>query len=153
MEMPYQYEATARRGGVSEEQRVLRPVLREAVSATPNRTHSEQSQMCVVCRRVSARLTLKVTASEKSLLQPPRLCLRCHHAVMQQRRMMRMRRSEFGTRNDQLTFKDGLIVPRSSELVGTTKYDQLVKSRRRAQKAARRAMEPSDRQLKIAANF
>jgi len=72
---------------------------------------------------------------------------------MQQRRMMRMRRSEFGTRNDQLTFEDGLIVPRSSELVGTTKYDQLVKSRRRAQKAARRAMEPSDRQLKIAANF
>jgi hypothetical protein len=151
--MAYQYEATARPVSVSEEQRVLRPVLREAVSTMPSRTRSEQSQMCVVCRRVSARLTLKVTASENSLLQPPRLCLRCHHAVMQQRRMMRVRRSGFGTRNDQLTFEDGLIVPRGSELAGAAKYDRLVKSRRRAQKAARRTIEPDDRGLKIAANF
>ncbi len=153
MEMPDQYEATARRGGVSEEQRLVRPVLSEVGSTISSRACSEQSQMCVVCRRVSARLTLKVTASANSPLQPPRLCLRCHHAVMQQRRMVQMRRSEFGTRNDQMTFEDGLIVPRASALVGATKYDQLAKSRRRAQKAARRAIEPSDRQLKVAANF
>ena len=64
-----------------------------------------------------------------------------------------MRRSGFGTRNAQLTFEDGLIVPRFSELAGAAKYDQLLKSRRRAQKAARRAIEPDDRELKIAANF
>jgi len=151
--MAYQYEATARPVNVSEEQRVLRPVLREAVSTMPSRASLEKSQICVVCRRVSARLTLKVTSPENSQVQPPRLCLRCHHAVMQQRKMIRMRRSGFGTRNAQLTFEDGLIVPRASELAGAAKYDQLLKSRRRAQKAARRAIEPDDRELKIAANF
>ncbi|MFL2434830.1 MAG: hypothetical protein ACJ0H0_08020 [Vicinamibacterales bacterium] len=151
--MPYQYEATARPVSVSEEQRVLRPVLREAVSTMPSRASLEKSQICVVCQRVSARLTLKVTSPENSQVQPPRLCLRCHHAVMQQRKMIRMRRSGFGTRNAQLTFEDGLIVPRVSELAGAAKYDQLLKSRRRAQKAARRAIEPDDRELKIAANF
>lgn len=151
--MPYQYEATAYPLGVSEEQRVLRPVLPEAVSTMPGSARPELSQMCVVCRRVPARLTLKVTSSENSQLQPPRLCLRCHHAVMQQRRMMRTRRSERRAKDPQLTFGNGLIVPRSSGLTGDSKYDRLVKARRRAQKAARCATESDAVELKCAVNF
>ena len=153
MEMPYQYEATAHPLDVSEEQRVLRPVLPEAVSTMPGSARLALSQMCVVCRRVPARLTLKVNSPENSQLQPPRLCLRCHHAVMQQRRMMRMRRSERRAKDPQLTFGNGLIVPRSSGLTGDSKYDRLVKARRRAQKAARFATEPDAVELKCAVNF
>ena len=151
--MPYQYEATARPLDVNEEQRVLRPVLPAVVSTMSNGERLEKSQMCNVCRRVPARLTLKVTSSENSQLQPPRLCLRCYHAVIQQQRMMRMRRNGFGARNAQLTFRDGLIVSRADELMGDTKYDQLVKSRRRAQKAALREIERDGTELKTAANF
>ena len=151
--MPYQYEATAHPLDVSEEQRVLRPVLPEAVSTMPGSARLALSQMCVVCRRVPARLTLKVTLPENSQLQPPRLCLRCHHAVMQQRRTMRMRRSERRAKDPQLTFGNGLIVPRSSGLTGDSKYDRLVKARRRAQKAARFATEPDAVELKCAVNF
>ncbi len=67
--------------------------------------------------------------------------------------MMRMRRNGFGARNAQLTFGDGLIVSRADELMGDTKYDQLVKSRRRAQKAALREIERDATELKTAANF
>jgi hypothetical protein len=147
--MSYQYEATALLLEHSDEQRRAPAVLPEAVS----RARPEPSQMCVVCRRVPARLTLKVTSSEDSQFRPPRLCLRCHHAVMQQRRMMRMRRSERRAKDPQLTFGNGLIVPRSSGLTGDSKYDRLVKARRRAQKAARFATDPDDVEVKCAVNF
>jgi len=147
--MSYQYEATALLLEHSDEQRRAPAVLPEAVS----RARPEPSQMCVVCRRVPARLTLKVTSSEDSQFRPPRLCLRCHHAVMQQRRMMRMRRSERRAKDPQLTFGNGLIVPRSSGLTGDRKYDRLVKARRRAQKAARFATDPDDVEVKCAVNF
>lgn len=147
--MSYQYEATALLLEHSDEQRRAPAVLPEAVS----RARPESSQMCVVCRRVPARLTLKVTPSEDSQFRPPRLCLRCHHAVLQQRRMMRTRRSERRAKDPQLTFGNGLIVPRSSGLTGDSKYDRLVKARRRAQKAARFATEPDDVELKCAVNF
>ena len=147
--MSYQYEATALLLEHSDEQRRAPAVLPEAVS----RARPESSQMCVVCRRVPARLTLKVTSSEDSQFRPPRLCLRCHHAVMQQRRMMRTRRSERRAKDPQLTFGNGLIVPRSSGLTGDSKYARLVKARRRAQKAARFATEPNDVEVKCAVNF
>ena len=151
--MSYQYEATALLLEPSNEQRRAPAVLPEAVSTLPSRARPESSQMCVVCRRVAARLTLKVTSSEDSQIRPPRLCLRCHHAVMQQRRMMRTRRSERRAKDPQLTFGNGLIVPRSSGLTGDSKYDRLVKARRRAQKAARFATEPDTVELKCAVNF
>ena len=151
--MSYQYEATALLLEHSDKQRMAPAVLPEAVSTLPSRARPESSQMCVVCRRVPARLTLKVTSSEDSQFRPPRLCLRCHHAVMQQRRMMRTRRSERRAKDPQLTFGNGLIVPRSSGLTGDSKYDRLVKARRRAQKAARFATEPDDVELKCAVNF
>ncbi len=151
--MSYQYEATALLLEHSDEQRMAPAVLPEAVSTLPSRARPESSQMCVVCRRVPARLTLKVTPSEDSQFRPPRLCLRCHHAVLQQRRMMRTRRSERRAKDPQLTFGNGLIVPRSSGLTGDSKYDRLVKARRRAQKAARCATEPADVELKCAVNF
>ena len=151
--MSHHYEATALLLEHSNEQRMVPAVLPEAVSTLPSRARPESSQMCVVCRRVPARLTLKVTPSEDSQIRPPRLCLRCHHAVMQQRRMMRTRRSEHRAKDPQLTFGNGLIVPRSSGVTGDSKYDRLVKARRRAQKAARCATEPADVELKCAVNF
>ncbi len=72
---------------------------------------------------------------------------------MQQRRMMRTRRSERRAKDPQLTFGNGLIVPRSSGLTGDSKYNRLVKARRRAQKAARFAIEPDDVELKGAVSF
>ena len=102
--------------------------------------------LCVVCGRVPAHLTI---ARDRGHL-PARLCLRCHHAVRQQRRMLRAsldagegrlagpEADSGGARR--FRGDTSLIVPRDTTLSPAGKYRQLTASRRRAQKAARQAL-------------
>ena len=91
------------------------------------------ARLCVVCGRVPAHLTIEREPGHRAA----RLCLRCHHAVMRQRRMARagLERTEPGRTNG-----GSLIVPRESGLTADAMHQQLSKSRRRAQKAARVAI-------------
>ena len=84
------------------------------------------ARLCVVCGRVRAHLTIERHPGHR----PARLCLRCHHAVMQQRRMARA-----GLRR-RVTSGTDLIVPRESDLPRGEKYRVLSRARRRAQEAA-----------------
>ncbi len=92
------------------------------------------ARLCVVCGRVPAHLTIEREPGQR----PARLCLRCHHAVMRQRRMARAG-LEPGQANG-----GGLIVPRESGLSADALYRRLSRSRRRAQKAARVAIEQAE---------
>ena len=86
-------------------------------------------RLCVVCGHRRACLTLARDGHA-----PARLCLRCHHAVMRQRR--------------RLHGDAGLVVPRGAGATNTAKYEALTHRRRRAQVAARRALEPVEAELK-----
>ena len=117
------------------------PVAKPVIAPRHGAAH-----LCVVCGRVPAHLTLKLmstsgNARRRRQQKPARLCLRCHHAVMQQRRMVRAQLTEGRSEPRRPSAGGGLIVPRSSTLTGDRKYRQLTKSRRRAQKAARAALE------------
>lgn len=90
------------------------------------------ARLCVVCGRVPAHLTIERASGRR----PARLCLRCHHAVMRQRRMARAGLEPAGA----VRPKGGLIVPRENTLSADALYRKLSTSRRRAQKAARVAM-------------
>lgn len=102
----------------------VRPVAKPRRGAT---------RLCAVCGRVPAHLTLEREPRHR----PARLCLRCHHAVMRQRRMARagLEPVERGA-----THGGGLIVPRKSGLSADALSRRLSRSRRRAQKAARVAL-------------
>ena len=125
-----------------------------AVSPTRGARVRGPKRLCVVCGRSVARLTLARSRGQA----PVRLCLRCHHGVMQQRKMLRAGlsfpaagsaashegvRSNAGQlgRQHHMAGQAGLIVPRASDLFGEAKYDTLTRHRRRAQVAARRALE------------
>lgn len=82
---------------------------------------------------------------------PAKLYLRCHHAVMRQRRMLHAglrvpRGRHLATPSSQRSRQDTasnttLIVSRESRLSRQAKYATLSRSRRRAQIAARRALD------------
>lgn len=91
------------------------------------------ARLCAVCGRVPAHLTLEREEGRR----PARLCLRCHHAVMRQRRMARAGLEPAGRGQ---TRGGGLIVPRQSGLSADALSRCLSRSRRRAQKAARVAL-------------
>ena len=90
------------------------------------------ARLCVVCGRVRGHLTME----RGSRRRPVRLCLRCHHAVMRQRRMAR---AGLAT-SEPSRVNGGLIVPRASGLSADALSRRLSRSRRRAQKAARVAI-------------
>ena len=111
--------------------------------------------LCVVCGRSRARLTLPRHHGQA----PVRLCLRCHHGVLQQRKMVRAGLAPTrvglastgaarapgaggtGGREHLVAGDAGLIVPREARLSADEKYAALTRHRRRAQVAARRALE------------
>jgi hypothetical protein len=111
--------------------------------------------LCVVCGRSRARLTLARNPGQA----PVRLCLRCHHSVLQQRKMVhaglaptrgdlastgQVRGPGAGTngeRKHRVAGDAGLIVPREARLSADERYAALTLHRRRAQVAARRALE------------
>ena len=116
----------------------------------------EHVPLCVVCGRSRARLTLARNHGQA----PVKLCLRCHHAVMRQRKMLRAGLLSTGNsvpasagpasrvgvggsgeRKHRVAGDAGLIVPRDGHLSGDAKYAVLTRHRRRAQVAARRALE------------
>ena len=97
------------------------------------------ARLCALCGRVPAHLTLERQHGRR----PARLCLRCHHAVMRQRRMVRAT-LDTSARPPVNDVDVRLIVPRDNGLSGDRKYRQLAQSRHRAQKAARRALELTD---------
>lgn len=90
------------------------------------------ARLCVVCGRMPAHLTIERASGQR----PARLCLRCHHAVMRQRRMARAGLDPAGAARPQ----GGLIVSRDNRLSADALYRKLSTSRRRAQKAARVAL-------------
>ena len=92
-----------------------------------------RARLCVVCGRVPAHLTIEHAAGRR----PARLCLRCHHAAMRQRRMARAGLEPVAAVRAK---GGGLIVPRESALSADARYGRLSRSRRRAQKAARLAV-------------
>ncbi len=126
---------------------------RKAPLARPRNRRS--ASLCVVCGRSRARLTLAGNPGQA----PVRLCLRCHHGVLQQRKMVRAglapTRTDLvstgparspgvggtGERQHRVAGDAGLIVPREAHLSGDEKYAALTHHRRRAQVAARRALE------------
>lgn len=112
-----------------------RPLVATAVTA-PRRG---PARLCIVCGRVPAHVTLQMAERPRGL-RAARLCLRCHHAVRQQRRMVRAQLDAASPRVLRAATV-GLIVPRSSPLEGDLKYRQLIRSRRHAQKMARRVLE------------
>lgn len=91
------------------------------------------ARLCAVCGRVPAHLTLKRESGHR----PARICLRCHHAVLRQRRLARAggEPAELGPAHG-----GGLIVPRKSGLSVDALSRRLSRSRVRAQKAARVAL-------------
>lgn len=117
----------------------------EAAPGAPPRPRPGPRPLCAVCGRVPAQLTLDLARRRL----PARVCLRCHHSVMRQRRMLRATLGGHGHDHDKATGPvrvegvgaTGLIVPRQSGLSGDRKYRRLAQSRRRAQKAARHALE------------
>ena len=90
-------------------------------------------RLCEMCGRVEAHLTIPAAHGR----QPAVVCLRCHHAVRQQRRMLRaaMARSLAPA-----TAPGGLIVEKESSLPADRKYRELEHRRHRAQVAARKAL-------------
>ncbi len=102
--------------------------------------------LCVVCWRHRARLRLAPPHGHA----PVKLCLRCHHAVMQQRKMLRVDLPVADqtslvsvprlARAHHFSGDVGLIVPPGKPLSAKTKHDALNHRRRRAQVAARRAL-------------
>ena len=97
--------------------------------------------LCRFCARAPARLSL--TRSKGSHVE---LCLRCHHSVMKQRQPpkialpSRPSRPSLSSRLSRSS-PPALIIPRGAGLPDTAKYAELTHRRRRAQVAARRALE------------
>ena len=106
--------------------------------------------LCVVCWRHRAHLRLVPQHGHA----PVKLCLRCHHAVMQQRKMLRVDLPAADqtslvsvprlARAHHFSGNVGLIVPPGKPLSAETKHDALNHRRRRAQVAARRALDLLD---------
>ncbi len=94
--------------------------------------------LCRFCARAPARLSL--TRSKGS---PVELCLRCHHAVMKQRQPPKIALPSRPSLSSRLSRSSppALIIPRGAGLPDTAKYAELTHRRRRAQVAARRALE------------
>ena len=93
------------------------------------------SVLCAVCGRGRARLTL----SRPGGRVPVRLCLACHHSVMKQRKALRQRLAP--VEQPRPGRAADLIIPREARLTGPAKYETLHHRRRRAQVAARRALD------------
>lgn len=101
------------------------------LAVTPvTKPRRRSARLCAVCGRVPARLTIERQRGKR----PERLCLRCHNAVLRQRRSERGGPDPAGRANG------GLIVPRASGLSAEAVSRRLSRSRRRAQKAARAAL-------------
>ena len=105
--------------------------------------------LCVVCGRHPANLTL----TRQHGHAPAKLCLRCHHAVVQHRKMLRadlssvdlaVSTSPHSARTHHLSGDVGLIVPPGQRLTAEARHAALDHRRRRAQVAARRALDLLD---------
>lgn len=117
-------DATARQLDLAYEEEVVEQ------DAQPETGHH---RLCEICGRVEAHLTIPAAHGR----QPAIVCLRCHHAVRQQRRMLRaaLTRSPAPA-----TAPGGLIVQNEGSLPGDRKYRELEHRRHRAQIAARKAL-------------
>lgn len=103
------------------------------LAVTPvTKPRRRSARLCAVCGRVPARLTIERQRGKR----PERLCLRCHNAVLRQRRSERGGLDPAGPARA----NGGLIVPRASGLSAEAVSRRLSRSRRRAQKAARAAL-------------
>lgn len=101
--------------------------------------------LCVVCGRHPANVTL----TRQHGHAPAKLCLRCHHAVMQHRKMLRADLSTVdhavstppqSARMHHFSGDVGLIVPPGQPLTAEARHAALDHRRRRAQVAARRVL-------------
>ena len=112
--MGHYHEATARKlefGPLSGE--------KEVGTSDAGLVGSRPVPLCVVCGRARARVSL----AREHGHAPAKLCLRCHHGVMQQRKMLRAELEESAAdqpsphasgRRHHLTGDAGLIVPRGA---------------------------------------
>ncbi len=107
--------------------------------------------LCVVCGQHPARLTVAQHRAQR----PAKLCLRCHHAVMRQRKMIRVlpatleksASASIGRTERRAYHKSGdpgLIVPRGASMSPEARGAELNHRRRRAQVAARQALDVDD---------
>ena len=105
---------------------------------------SGPTPLCAVCGRHQAHLTLIRQHGHK----PAKLCLRCHHAVMQHRKMLRADLPSTThpqrERAHHLSGDAGLIVFRDQRLSAEARHAALDHRRRRAQVAARRVLDLLD---------
>jgi len=102
--------------------------------------------LCVVCGRHPAYVTL----TRQHGHAPAKLCLRCHHAVMQHRKMLRAdlsvadQTASMSARSHHLSGDVGLIVQPGKQLSAEVRHAALNHHRRRAQVAARRFLDLLD---------
>ena len=111
---------------------------------------SRPVSLCDVCGRHPAHLML----TRQHGHAPAKLCLRCHHAVMQHRKMLRADLSTAdqtastpvpqSARTHHLSGDVGLIVPPGKSLSAEARHAALDHRRRRAQVAARRMLDLLD---------
>ena len=116
----------------------------------PENRVSRPVPLCVVCGRHRAHFTL----TRQHGHVPAKLCLRCHHAVTQHRKMLRADLSAANqtpstpaprsARAHHLSGDLGLIVPAGKPLSAEARHAALDHRRRRAQVAARRALDLLD---------
>ena len=133
-----QFDFTYTRQPRQRSQMAQQGLMAKPITAAARRT----ACLCVICGRVPAHLTIKLTSMDPQQ-RPAGLCLRCHFAVMQQRRVVRAQLDEHQPAHKRLAADDGLIVPRSSAFKRDRKYKYqlLTTSRRLAQKALRCALD------------
>jgi hypothetical protein len=98
-------------------------------------------QVCEMCGRVEAHLYIPAAHGQ----QPAAVCLRCHHAVRQQKRMLRasIRHEAGAPAASRLIPQAGGTTanhPQSSSRSTEDLYKELEHRRRRAQVAARKAL-------------
>ena len=88
------------------------------------------ARLCVVCGRHPVHLMV----TQQRGHQAAKVCLRCHLAVMRQRKMLRL----LPASSRHATSDLGLIVPRDSHLSPEARTARLEYQRRRAQVACKR---------------
>ena len=107
-------------------------------SVTETWRQSRPRSLCAVCGLVQGHLPTELGLGRS----PVRLCLRCHHGLMRQRRIIRAQTKNAGFSVKRIAkHTDELIVSRRSGLSVTGRNRRLIHSRRRAQSVVRRMIE------------
>ena len=129
------YQTLTQKQGFHETGSLKTPLVKSVAATLPQK---RPQSLCAVCGRVQGRLPTDLGMGRS----PVRLCLRCHHGLMRQRRIIRAQTKSGGFSVRRIAKHAGeLIVSRRSGLSVTSRDRRLSQSRRRAQSVVRRMIE------------